>query len=115
MPRIRKVSAALMDERQERSATRSPAQLARERRENQFRELLTSIGGPDDVYLVSPSDNEKASTIRLSLQRVARDLDREVIVRKHENGFLVGLSTPERERSRRGRKPSRGADGSAAS
>jgi hypothetical protein len=108
---IRKVSATLIDE-QKRGATRtlSAAQLARQKRDGQLRQLLAGLSSPDDVSLVTPSDGEKLSAVRTSLQKVARELGRErdIIVRKHADGLLVALSTPEREATRRGRKP-RGA------
>jgi len=59
------------------------------------------------VSLVTPSDGEKLATIRVGLRKVARELGREAdfIVRKHEDGVRVALTTPEREATRRGRKP----------
>ena len=62
------------------------------------------------MFLVTASDGEKPSTNRNALQRVLRDLDRErdFIVRKHEDGFLVALSTAEREATRRRRRPTGG-------
>ncbi len=105
MPRIRKVSAALLDERQTPERAMSPAQRARLAREQQFRQLIDGLTGPDDVYAVQPTDGEKATTVRAALTRVIRDTGKNVIVRKHENGFLVALSTPEREKGRRGRRP----------
>ncbi len=113
MVKVRKVSSALLDARaQTAERAQSPAQIARQKREGQLRRLVEGIMGPDDVFVVTPSDGEKASTIRASLRRVAAGLGRErdVIVRKHEDGFVVGLSTPGREASRRGRRPGSAAD-----
>lgn len=91
------------------AATRSssPAQLVRRKREDQLRQLLTGLSSPDEVSLVTPSEGEKRSTIRTGLRKVAQEIGRErdFIVRKHQDGFLVGLTTPEREATRRGRKP----------
>lgn len=106
MVKIRKVSATLIDE--PKSATTravSPAQLARKKRDDQFRQLLAGLSSPDDVSLVTPSDGEKLSTIRAGLKKAAQQVGREhdFIVRKHEDGFLVALTTPEREATRRGR------------
>ncbi len=107
MATIRKVPATVLDQREAKGRALSPAQQARQKREEQFRQLLEGLKGPDDVYRVSPSDGEKPATVRLSLVRVAKQLGREqdIIVRKHDDGFLVGLVTPERQKSRRGRRP----------
>ncbi len=111
MVKIRKVSAALIDQPQS-ATTRavSPAQLARKKRDDQFRQLLAGLSSPDDVSLVTPSDGEKLSTIRAGLKKAAQQVGREhdFIMRKHEDGFLVALTTPEREATRRGRKPKAG-------
>ena len=107
---VRKVAASTLDERPAQTPALSPVQQARRKREAQFRQLLGGLKDPTDVYRVTPSDGETPATVRLSLLRVAKDLGREdeVIVRKHGNdGFLVGLVTPERQKSRRGRPPKR--------
>lgn len=106
MATIRKVRADLMNQSRQTDRVPTAAQLARQKRESQFRELVMGLSTPDDVFLVSPSEGEKASTIRSGLRKVARELGRErdVIVRKHQGGFLVALSTPEREARRRGRR-----------
>lgn len=109
--KIRKISASFMDERQPRAPRElSPREVARQKRERQIRELLVGLTEPEQVYLVAPTDGEKSSTIRTSLLKVAKELGREgdVIVRRHEDAWLVGISTPEREASRRGRRPKRG-------
>lgn len=111
MVKIRKVSAALIDEpKQATTRAVSPAQIARQKREDQFRQLISGLSNPDDVSLVTPSAEEKLATIRTGLRKVARDMgkERDIIVRKYEDGFLVALSTPEREATRRGRKPKSG-------
>lgn len=111
MVKIRKVSATLIDE-PKLATTRapSPGQLARQKREDQFRQLISGLSGPDDVSLVTPSAGEKLATIRAGLRKVAQEMgkERDIIVRKYEDGFLVALSTPEREATRRGRKPKAG-------
>ena len=111
MVKVRKVNAALLDQpKQAKERAPTPAQLARQKREGQLRQLVEGLTRPNEVFLVTPSDGEKPSTIRSALQRVARELDRErdLIVRKHEDGFFVALSTPEREATRRGRRPTGG-------
>jgi len=80
----------------------TPAQRARLRQQRQFTELVRGLAGPEDVFQVTLEPTEKALTVRARLLRAAAVEGREVAVRKHEDGFLVGLMTPER-RSRRGR------------
>jgi hypothetical protein len=80
----------------------TPVQRARLRQQQQFTSLVRGLAGPDDVFLVTLEPAEKPLTVRARLLRVAADEGREIAVRKHEGGFLVGLMTPER-RSRRGR------------
>lgn len=109
--KIRKVSATIIDEpKQATTRASSPAQVARKRREDQFRQLISGLSGPDDVSLVTPSAGEKLATIRAGLRKVAQEMgkERDIIVRKYEDGFLVALTTPEREATRRGRKPKAG-------
>jgi hypothetical protein len=58
------------------------------------------------VFAVKLDDGEKPLTVRQRLMRAAAEANVEIAVRKHgENGFLVGLLTPER-RTKRGRRPS---------
>ncbi len=110
MVKIRKVSATLIDEKQATARALSAAQIARQKREEQFRQLISGLSGADDVSLVTPSAGEKLATIRAGLRKVAQEMgkERDIIVRKYEDGFLVALSTPEREATRRGRKPKAG-------
>jgi hypothetical protein len=58
---------------------------------------------PNDVFEVRFEKNDKPLTVRQRLLRAAQEAGKEVVVRKAENGWLVGLATPER-RSRRGRR-----------
>jgi hypothetical protein len=110
--KIRKVSATLIDEpKQATTRAVNPAQLDRKKREDQFRQLISGLSSPDDVSLVAPSGGEKLATIRAGLRKVAQEMgkERDIIVRKYEDGFLVALSTPEREATRRGRRPKAGS------
>ncbi len=107
MVRISRVDPQLMDApNRVRTAARqlSPAALARQRQDRQFRRLVRGLDGPQAVFVVSLRKDEKPPTIRQRLLKVATDEGKEIAVRKHENGFVVGLMTPER-RTRRGRKP----------
>ncbi len=100
MVKIRRVDRALMDKPQ-----RAPRQklTPRERQQRQFARLIRQLSGPDDVFEVALGAADKPLTIRQRLLRVAADEGAEIAVRKHGNGFVVGLLTPER-RSNRGRK-----------
>ena len=106
MPRIRKLSASAFDSppaRKERELT--PAQKARLARENEFRKVIEALKGPEDVFGIFPADGEKPATLRLAFTKLAKQRGKNVVLRSYENGFAVALATPERERSRRGRKP----------
>jgi hypothetical protein len=107
MVRISRADPQLMDApKRTRAAARqlSPAALARQRQDRQFRRLVRGLDGPQAVFVVSLRKEEKPPTIRQRLLKVAGDEGKEIAVRKHGNGFVVGLMTPER-RTRRGRKP----------
>jgi hypothetical protein len=81
----------------------SPAAKEREQQQRQFKRLIAQLKGPEQVFVVRLDANEKAITIRQRLLRVAADAKVEIAVRKHDDGFLVGLLTPER-RTNRGRR-----------
>jgi hypothetical protein len=91
----------------------SPAAAARQKQERQFTRLIAKLDDPNKVFEVKPEAGEKAATIRLRLMKVAGTAGREIVVRKHGDGFLVGLMTPERRARQRGRRPGsgRGAGG----
>jgi hypothetical protein len=57
------------------------------------------------VFEVRLDKSDKAPTVRQRLLKVAAEQGVEIAVAKYENGFLVGLMTPERRARRRGRKP----------
>jgi hypothetical protein len=81
----------------------TPAQRERQRQQRQLARLMNQLTTPTSVFEVRPGRGEKPATIRQRLLRAAADSGKEVAVRKHGNGFVVGLMTPER-RSRRGRR-----------
>ncbi len=104
MVKIRRVpDPAVMDGRKRQPRELSPAALERQQQQRQFKRLVGQLSGPDDVFEVSLGADEKAVTIRQRLLKVAADAGVEIAVRKHGDGFLVGLMTPER-RSNRGRR-----------
>jgi hypothetical protein len=106
MVTVRKADPALMDRPATRAREKSPAQLARERQQAQFRRLIARLTGPDEVFAIKLDESEKPITIRQRLLRAAAEANVEIAVRKHgDNGFLVGLLTPERQ-TNRGRRSS---------
>ncbi|HEX8938700.1 MAG TPA: hypothetical protein VF763_00935 [Candidatus Limnocylindrales bacterium] len=104
MVKIRRVAdPAVMDARKRPVKELSPAARERQQQQRQFKKLIGQLSGPDDVFEVSLGADEKPITIRQRLLRVAAEEGREIAVRKHGDGFLVGLMTPER-RTNRGRR-----------
>ena len=104
MATIRKVNSSLMDARaRSESPALTPAQARRQECEQQLRAAIAKIKTPADVFEVRLDGDEKPITIRQRLMRVASEMGTEIAVRKHGDGFLVGLMTPER-RSTRGRR-----------
>ncbi|MDQ3938475.1 MAG: hypothetical protein M3253_07315 [Chloroflexota bacterium] len=108
MVKIRQVAVEQLDKPKgaRSAAQRELSPRARERlaQERQFRRMLTRITDRDSVFEVRLDDSEKALTVRQRLMRAAEEAGKEVVVRKSERGWLVGLATPDR-RSRRGRRP----------
>jgi hypothetical protein len=106
MVKIRRVDRDLMDSPKRRSARSelTPLQRERQRQQSQFARLIRDLSGPDDVFEVQLGANDKPLTVRQRLLRVAEQEGRQIAVRKHGNGFLVGLLTPDRQ-TRRGRRP----------
>jgi hypothetical protein len=106
MVKIRQVDVTAMDKptaaRGKRELT--PLQREREEQQRQLARMLNRITGTDTVFEIRVEENEKPLTIRQRLMRVAKDEGKEIVVRKSERGWLVGMATPER-RSRRGRRP----------
>lgn len=116
MVKIRRADASLMDTPKRSSrGTRelSPKALERERQSRQLTQLIGRLNDPNEVFEVRLDPDEKPATVRQRLLRAAAEADREIAVRKHNSGFLVGLMTPER-RSRRGRRPGSGRGSEAA-
>jgi len=104
MVKVRKADPSLMDKAASRARAMSPAALERERQQAQFRKLIARLTGPDQVFAIKLDPTEKPITVRQRLLRAAAEADVEIAVRKHgDDGFLVGLLTPER-RTNRGRR-----------
>jgi hypothetical protein len=101
---IRKVDPSLMDARtQSQSRALTPAQARRYECEQQLRAAVAKIKTPADVFEIRLDDDEKPITIRARILHVASAMGTEIAVRKHGDGLLIGLLTPER-RSTRGRR-----------
>jgi hypothetical protein len=71
--------------------------------DQQLRAAIAKIRSTADVYEVRLEDGEKPITIRQRLLSVASGMGTEIAVRKHGDGFVIGLLTPER-RTTRGRR-----------
>jgi len=106
MVKIRQVDVALLDKpKQSRAAARELTPKARERlaQQRQFERMLTKIGDRDTVFEIRLEGTEKALTVRQRLMKAAQATGKEVVVRKSEKGWLVGMTTPDRK-SKRGRR-----------
>ena len=109
MSRIRQLNdASVLDAPKPRPRELSPAAIARQKEYSRLRDLMNKLNDPGQVYEIVLESHEKALTVRQRLLKVAKESGKDIVVRKYGNGFAVGLMTPER-RSRRGRKPKRGA------
>jgi hypothetical protein len=98
-----------MDKGSQKLRELSPAAREREQQQRQFKRLIGQLHGPEQVFEVRLDAAEKPITIRQRLLRVAAEEKVEIAVRKHGEGFLVGLLTPERRTNRGRRQGSAGA------
>ena len=105
MAKIRQVDVAMLDRPKSAARPRelSPKAQARLAQHRQFVQMISKINDPDTVFEVRLDPDEKALTVRQRLMKAAEDAGRDIVVRKSEKGWLVGLATPDR-RSRRGRR-----------
>jgi hypothetical protein len=106
--KIRQVDVSMLDRPKAAAAKPrelSPAAQARQKQHRQFVRMISKISDPNTVFEIRLDSNEKALTVRQRLMKAADEAGREIVVRKSEKGWLVGLATPER-RSRRGRRKS---------
>jgi hypothetical protein len=103
MVTVRKADPALMDKAAKPAHELSPAARERDQQQRQFKRLISQLKGPEQVFAVRLDATEKPITIRQRLLRVAAEANVEIAVRKHGDGFLVGLLTPDR-RTNRGRR-----------
>jgi hypothetical protein len=108
MVKIRQVDVTMLDKpKGARAAQRELSPRARERmaQERQFKRMLGRITDRDAVFEVRLDGDEKPLTVRQRLMKVAAEEGKEIVVRRSDKGWLVGLATPDR-RSRRGRRRS---------
>lgn len=106
MAKIRQVDVAVLDRPKAAAArTRELSPKAQERlaQQRQFTQMISKISDPNTVFEVRLEANEKALTVRQRLMKAAQEAGRDIVVRKSEKGWLVGLATADR-RSRRGRR-----------
>jgi hypothetical protein len=106
MVRIKQVDVMMLDKpKGTQTAKRELSPRAKERlaQERQFKRMLSRVTDRDSVFEVRLTGDEKPMTVRQRLMKVATDDGREIVVRRSERGWLVGLATPDR-RSRRGRR-----------
>ena len=111
MVKIRQVDVAMLDRPKTPAAKAkqlSPAALARQKQHRQLVRMISKISDPSTVFEVRLDGSEKALTVRQRLMKAANDAGREIVVRKSDKGWLVGMATPER-RSRRGRRKANAA------
>ena len=111
MVKIRQVDVAMLDKPKSSSpSARELTPRARERlaQQKQFERMLTRIGDRDTVFEIRLEGDEKALTVRQRLMKAAEATGKEVVVRKSDRGWLVGMSTPDRKSKRGRRKVARG-------
>lgn len=100
MVKVKKADPSLMDKRNRASAELSPAAREREQQQRKFKRMIGQIKGPEQVFEVQLDANEKPITIRQRILRAAAEANVDIAVRKHGDGFIVGLLTPERKTNR---------------
>ena len=106
MAKIRQVDVAMLDKpTPTRAAPREMTPKARERlaQQVQFEKMLSRLDDRDTVFEIRLDPAEKPLTVRQRLMKAAQTVGKEVVVRKSERGWLVGMATPDR-RSKRGRR-----------
>jgi hypothetical protein len=105
MAKIRQVDVAMLDKPKAAPHSRELSPRAQERlaQHRQFTQMISKIEDPNTVFEVRLDAGEKALTVRQRLMKAAQEAGRDIVVRKSEKGWLVGLATADR-RSRRGRR-----------
>jgi len=110
--KIRQVDVSMLDKpktaARAKSRELSPAAAARLAQHRQMVRMLSKINDRDTVFEVRLEPGEKPLTVRQRLMKAAKEANKDIVVRKSEHGWLVGLATDDR-RSRRGRRRSSAA------
>lgn len=112
MVKIRQVDVAMLDKpKASRPQARemSPRAIERQAQQRQFERMLTKLTDREMVFEIRLDGAEKALTVRQRLMKAAHTTGKEIVVRKSERGWLVGMATPDRKSRRGRRKASAGA------
>ena len=91
----------------------SPAAAARQKQHRQFVRMLSKVSDRDAVFEVRLDKSEKALTVRQRLMKAASEAGKDIVVRKSERGWLIGMATDDR-RSKRGRRKATAATSTRA-
>jgi hypothetical protein len=111
MVRIRQVDATMLDRPKAAAAkprALSPKAQARLAQHRRLMGMLSKVTAASAVFEVRLESDEKPLTVRQRIMKAAAEAGKDVVVRKSEKGWLVGMATPQR-RSRRGRRRTKGA------
>jgi hypothetical protein len=105
MVKIRQVDVTMLDKPKSAARSRELSPKAQERlaQHRQFVQMISKVDDPNTVFEVRLDASEKALTIRQRLMKAAQEAGKDIVVRKSDKGWVIGLATPER-RSRRGRR-----------
>jgi hypothetical protein len=112
MVKIRQVDVAMLDKpkaARPQAREMSPKALERQAQQRQFERMLGKLTDREMVFEIRLDGEEKALTVRQRLMKAASVTGKEIVVRKSERGWLVGMATPDRKSRRGRRKASAGA------
>ena len=112
MVKIRQVDVAMLDKpkaARPQAREMSPRAVERQAQQRQFERMLAKLTDREMVFEIRLDGEEKALTVRQRLMKAATVTGKEIVVRKSERGWLVGMATPDRKSRRGRRKASAGA------
>jgi hypothetical protein len=104
--KIRQVDVTMLDKpkaARPQSRELTPKQRERLEQQRQFEKMLTRVTDRDTVFEIRLDGEDKALTVRQRLMKAAQATGQDIVVRKSDKGWLVGMATDDR-RSRRGRR-----------
>ncbi|MEO6350091.1 MAG: hypothetical protein ABIP53_05520 [Candidatus Limnocylindrales bacterium] len=116
MVKIRQVDVTLLDKpkaAQPASRELTPKQRERLEQQRQFERMLSKVSDRDTVFEIRLDAADKALTVRQRLMKAAQATGKDIVVRKSDKGWLVGMATDDR-RSRRGRRKASAAGSAKA-